>query len=159
MIRRLSPKRNNMFTSLCQRIFGSSGNDLLLNFKAGYLTGVSLVLGLMLLWAVVRLIHSRRARKRLREIIIPGAKGDLIVSTVAINDLVKLVAYEKFKHLNIDKITIWKTRREVVMELKGVFKLDGEYLPDVSDALREEIFKNLQEKFGIHSITKIHCGV
>ena len=148
-----------MITSFYQSVFSSGHNELLLNFKAGYFTGVSFVLGLMLLWALVKIIHSRRAKRRMRDITIPGAKGDLIVSIAAINDLVKLVVYEKFKHVNIDKIALWKTPRGIEMELCGVFKLDGEHLPDLSDAMRDEIFKVLEEKFGISSIRKITCKV
>jgi hypothetical protein len=132
---------------------------LLLNFKAGYLTGVSLVLGLMILWVLVKLVYLRKAKKRMREIVIPGAKGDLIVSMAAITDMVKLIVYEKFKQVNVDKVFVWKTPRGMEMELRGVCKLDGEHLPDVSDAMREEIFKNLEENFGIQSIGKINCRV
>ena len=148
-----------MLTSLYQGIFSSGNNELLLNFKAGYFTGVSLVLGLMLLWAVVKLIRYHRSKRRLREIVIPGAKGDLIVSVAAINDLVKLVVYEKFKHVNIDKIALWKTPRGIEMELRGVFKLDGDHLPDLSNEMRDEIFKTLEDKFGISSIRRITCKV
>ncbi|NOY75194.1 MAG: hypothetical protein GXP32_05310 [Kiritimatiellaeota bacterium] len=148
-----------MITSFYQALFSSGNNELLLNFKAGYFTGVTLVLGLMLLWAIGRLIYIRKARKRMREIIIPGANGDLIISVAAISDMVKAIVYEKFKHINVDKLTIWKTPRGMEMDLRGVYKLDGEHLPDVSDAMREEIFKNLEENFGIRSIMKINCGV
>lgn len=148
-----------MITSFYQNIFSSQNSELLLNFKTGYFIGVSLVLGLMLLWAVVKLIYLRRARRRLREIVIPGVKGDLIVSIAAINDLVKLVVYEKFKHINIEKIALWKTPRGLELELKGVFKLDGEHLPDLTDTMRDEIFKTLEEKFGITSIRTITCKV
>ncbi|MCK5843596.1 MAG: hypothetical protein KAG97_02740 [Victivallales bacterium] len=148
-----------MITSFYQALFSSGNNELLLNFKAGYFTGVSLVLGLMLLWAVVRLIYLRKAKKRLREIAIPGAKGDLIISVAAISDMVKALLYEKYKHLNVDKVNLWKTPRGLVMELRGVYKLDGEHLPDVSDAMREDIFKSLADNFGIHSIGKINCVV
>ena len=148
-----------MLTSLYQWIFNSASNESLLNFKAGYFTGVSLVLGLMLLVAAVKLIHFRRSKKRLREIMIPGAKGDLIVSVAAINDLVKLVVYERFKHLNIEKIALWKTPRGIEMELRGVFKLDGDHLPDLLNEMRDEIFKSLEGKFGITSIRKITCKV
>ena len=148
-----------MATSFYQALFSSGNNELLLNFKAGYVTGVSFVLVPMLLWAVIRLIYKLRARKRLRELVIPGAKGDLRVSAAAIRDLVKSLAYERFKHLNVEKITIWRTPRGLEMELKGVYRLDGEHLPDITDALREEIFKSLEENFGITSIRKINCGV
>ena len=148
-----------MITSFYHNIFSSQNSELLLNFKTGYFIGVALVLSLMLLWAVVKFIYLRRARQRLREIIIPGAKGDLIVSLAAINDLVKLVVYEKFKHVNIDKIALWKTPRGLELELKGVFKLDGDHLPDLTDEMRDEIFKTLEEKFGITSIRTIPCRV
>ena len=148
-----------MITSFYQALFSSGNNELLLNFKAGYFTGVSLCLALLLLWVVVKLVYLRKAKRRLREMVIPGVKGDLIISVSAITDMVKLVVYEKFKHVSIDKVAIWKTPRGLGMELRGVYKLDGDHLPDVTTAMREEIFKNLEEKLGIHSIKKINCGI
>jgi hypothetical protein len=143
-----------MMASLYQWLFNSSGNELLLNFKAGYTTGVVVVL---LLLVALKLFHSVffGHGSRVKEVVIPNSKGDLIISSQAIADMIDSLVASKFKHITIAKVVLRKVKNGVVMDIFGDFHLDGGSLPNTADELREEIFKNMDERLGISSIRKI----
>lgn len=140
--------------SIYQWLVGSGGNELLLNFKVGYITGVIVVLALIMALKILA-VALFGSGDRVKEITIPHPDGDLVISSKAVADMVETLVAAKFKHLSISKINVLKKRDGLALEVIGSFHLDGGHLPDVVDELRGEIFKNLEARLGITRIKKV----
>jgi len=141
--------------ALYRWMFDGSANELLLNFKAGYFTGVMVALSLILALALFQYVFFHK-KTRVKEISIPHAKGDLIISSQAISDMVEALVSSKFRYVAVKKVSLRNTKNGVVMDITGEFDLDGGHLPDIADEIREEVFKNLESRLGVISIKKIH---
>ena len=137
-----------------QWLVASGGDELLLNFKAGYIVGVVFVLALLLALKVLSMMLFGSG-DRVKEITIPHPDGDLVISSKAIADMVDTLVAAKFKYLSVSKINVLKKRDGLALEVVGSFHLDGGHLPDLADELRREIFKNLEARLGITRIKKV----
>jgi hypothetical protein len=121
------------------------------SFNAGFLSAVTLFLCLVVLWLFLHLI----SRKRVREVIIPGNHGALVVSAGAVADMVRAVVSKQFDCITIKKIILWRGRRGTVMEIHGTYDVDGGRLPEVANGMREAILNNLDGQLGIQSIKEV----
>ena len=94
-------------------------------------------------------------RKRVREIIIPGEKGALVISASAVANMVHTVVANQFRCITIKKIILWKGNRGTVMEIQGAYDIDGGRLPEVAQEMRENILNNLDGQLGITTIKEV----
>jgi len=120
-------------------------------FRAGFFSATILLLLLVILWYLFHLI----SRKRVREIIIPGNRGALVVSASAVADMVRAVVSKKFNCITIKKIILWRGKRGTIMEIQGVYDIDGGRLPEVANEMREAILNNLDGQLGIKAIKEV----
>ncbi len=137
--------------AIYQWLFGAGGDEFLGNFKAGYITGVAVVLTLILLLK----LFFFSSKNSVKEVTIPNPDGDLVISSKAIADMVRALVSAKFRHLSVTKINVVKRRDGLALEVIGNFHLDGGNLPCLIDDFRREVFKNLDARLGITEIKKV----
>ena len=143
-----------MINSLYQWLLNSGQNELLLNFKAGYLTGVMFVVALLIIIKICQVVFFN-PHKRVKEVIIPGGNGSLVISSGAISDMVQAVVCTKFKCITINKIILWRGQQGIAMELQGSYDIDGGRLPEVAAEMRDAILKNLDGQLGIDTVKEV----
>ncbi len=120
-------------------------------FRAGFISCGVIFLSVLIICYIFQIL----SRKRVREIIIPGNNGSLIIAAGAISNMVQTLVTCKFKYITIKKIILWKGKRGTSMELHASYDIDGGRLPDVAEDMREEILKNLDGQLGITSVKEV----
>ncbi len=120
-------------------------------FRAGFISAVCCFLIIVVIFYIFKML----GRKRIREIIIPGEKGALVVSAGAVANMVNTVIADQFRCITIKKIILWKGNRGTVMEIQGAYDIDGGRLPEVANGIREAILNNLDGQLGITTIKEI----
>ena len=120
-------------------------------FRAGFISAACCFLIIVAIFYILQLM----GRKRVREIIIPGEKGALVVSAGAVANMVHAVVANQFRCITIKKIILWKGNRGTVMEIQGAYDIDGGRLPEVANELRETILNNLDGQLGITTIKEV----
>ena len=120
-------------------------------FRAGFVVAACCFLVLVIIFYILHLM----SKKRVREIIIPGSKGALVLSSNAVADMVNTVVANKFRSITVKKIILWRGNRGTVMEIQGSYDIDGGRLPEVANEMREAILNNLDGQLGITSIKEV----
>ena len=120
-------------------------------FRTGFIAAICC----FLIIVVIFYIFQFMTRKRVREIIIPGEKGALVISASAVANMVHAIIANQFKSIIIKKITLWKGNRGIVMEMQGEYDIDGGRLPEVANGMREVILNNLDGQLGITTIKEV----
>ena len=120
-------------------------------FRAGFVVATCCFLILVMIFYILHLI----SKKRVREIIIPGNDGALVLSSKAVADMVNTVVANKFRCITIKKIILWRGSRGIVMEIQGAYDIDGGRLPEVANEMRKAILNNLDGQLGITSIKEV----
>ena len=124
-------------------------------FRLGFIAAICCILIVVAIFYIFQFM----TRKRIREIVIPGDKGALIVSASAVANMVHTIIESQFKAITIKKITLWKGSRGTVMEMQGEYDIDGGRLPEVANEMREAILNNLDGQLGITTIKEIRPNI
>ena len=127
-------------------------------FQYGYLTGAAVSVLVVLL--IFFLILLMRSSAKCKGITLASPGGNLFITASAVGDLVK--ATEKdFPALQVVKTVLVDKRASLSLQLRVNFPQDqaSAPLPVIADALREKIFANLQNTFGIDHIKEINIEV
>jgi hypothetical protein len=69
--------------------------------------------------------------------------------------MVRAVVSKKFNCITIKKIILWRGNRGTIMEIQGVYDIDGGRLPEVANEMREAILNNLDGQLGIKAIKEV----
>ena len=120
-------------------------------FRLGFLAAICCILIIVVIFYIFQLM----TKKRVREIIIPGEKGALVVSASAVANMVHAIIESQFHSIKIKKITLWKGSRGTVMEMQGEYDVDGGRLPEVANEMREVILSNLDGQLGITTVKEV----
>ena len=120
-------------------------------FRAGFISAVCCFLVIVVIFYIFQLM----TRKRVREIIIPGDRGALVVSAGAVANMVHTIIADQFRSITIKKIILWRGNRGIVMEVQGSYDIDGGRLPEVANEMREAILNNLDGQLGITTIREV----
>ena len=121
------------------------------SFRTGFIVAGILFLVILIILYIFQFL----SRKRVREVIIPGGNGALVISAGAVSDMVQTVVSHKFKCISIKKILLWRGKTGIAMELQGSYDIDGGRLPEVAEEMREAILKNLDGQLGIDTVKEV----
>ena len=139
-----------------QWLINSGNNVELRNFRAGYVTGVFIVIALLVIIKILHYFLFKR-KKKVSEICIPAEGGSLFVSAGALIDLVKIVAAD-FDYIEILKVAVWETKTGITMKINVKYDIFGKQYPDLSQNLKKVIQENLKGRLGIDNIRNIEIS-
>ncbi len=125
-------------------------------FNRGYLTGVSLVLGIVLLLLVLKIVLMLIfRRRRARCIVVRASDGDTVISQDAVDSALDLILC-RFPDLVLESIRIYiKGKHAYIIELKCRFLAGSIAFPDIVAKVKEAIFSGMETQFGIRDLKKV----
>lgn len=136
----------------CESLFSS-------DFNRGYLAGVCFVLGLLVLFVIIRLVLKIVfRRRRSAQIVIPTPSGDLTVSRNVIEGTARQVLRE-IGELEIRRIRLYRQGKNYSLLLCCTFFEGGRGVPEIAEKIRTEIRKTLEKLFGITTLQRIDFRV
>ncbi|MCX6984990.1 MAG: hypothetical protein NT118_09625 [Lentisphaerae bacterium] len=135
----------------------SSDNQSLFDFKCGYITATALILGLSILFLVLRFIY--RYPRRMRGIEIKGPRGSIFITSDAISDLVKSIG-EEYEIVEISKVHLLEGRTFSFIELQVILDNDGESsFLTLAEDIQNNILKTLSDRFGIDTVREVKLNL
>ena len=146
-----------MFDRLCT---GEYCKALFVNdFNRGYLMGASFVLGLLVLFVVIRLILMFLfRRRRCSQIVVPAPAGDLTISRNVIEGTAGRVLRD-IGELDVRRIRLYRKGKNYSLLLCCTFFDGGKSVPEIAEGIRNEIRDTLQNLFGIKTLQRIDFHV
>jgi len=126
------------------------------DFNRGYLVGVALVLGVVVLFLLLRLMVAFFFRtRRARTIVVTADDGDVQISQDAIAAAVGELL-DDFPELVLDTLKIYRNGgHRYFLLLQCRFRSAEKMFPDVIAQVKEKIFHGLEKQFGISDLRKI----
>ena len=135
----------------------NSDNQPLFDFKCGYITATALILGLSILFLVLRFIY--RYPRRMRGIEIKGPRGLIFITSDAISDLVKSIG-EEYEIVEISKVHLLEGRTFSFIELQVILDNDGESsFLTLAEDIQNNILKTLSDRFGIDTVREVKLNL
>jgi len=118
-------------------------------FKTGFSRGICLVLYVLLALIILRIVVAlfRRGRKKCREIVVVGEKGDLTVTVQAVRQFLARVLCE-FREVSLRSVVIRARRSELTLTLE-VEAVANAVPISLSEQIRERVFHEVGDKLGI----------
>jgi len=146
---------------MCERLFSGDLGRMLCSgdFNRGYLTGAGLVLGLLVLFVIIRLILKIIFRcRRCGQIVVSASSGDLVISRAVIEQTVRKVL-RGVNELDVSRIRLFRTGKNYSLQLYCTFFGGGRGVPEIAGDIRVRIGETLQKLFGITMLKRIDLRV
>lgn len=129
------------------------------DFNRGYLAGAGFVLGLLVLFVVIRLVLMFLFRRhRCSQIVVPSPAGDLTIGHNVIEGTARRVL-RNIGELDVRRIRLYRKRKSYSLLLCCTFFDGGKGVPEIAEGIRNEIRDTLQNLFGINSLRRIDFRV
>lgn len=126
------------------------------DFNTGYFFALFVVgatlLGLFIIRIIIKIIFRK---KRCHAINIKSANGNAVISCSAIMAVIKALENE-FNALTINKINLFRYRRQPFLEIYIDFDASKGGLQSHSEKFKVRVIESLEALFGIKSIRKVH---
>jgi hypothetical protein len=128
-------------------------------FNQGYITGIAVILGVLVLLLILRLMAAFVFRtKRCSCITIAGEHGDIHIAATAITTSVKALENE-FKFINIEKVKLLSRKNNPYMNIDIIFNPNGGGLAPQSSELQAKVISTLFDTFGIEGIKRVDISL
>jgi len=140
-----------------ERLFTSKFCNMLCSsdFNRGYVAGVGFVLGLLVLFVVIRLVLALIFRRhRCSQIVVPAPAGDLTISRNVIEGTARNVL-RGVGELEVRRIRLYRKGKTYSLLLCCTFFGGGRGVPEIAEGIRTEIRDSLQRLFGITTLERI----
>lgn len=130
-------------------------------FYRGVLVTVGIFFALLVLsWIIKLIIFLKYGKRRCSSISVNSGKGMIISSTEAVTAVLRS-ELERFKELEISRISIFCKRGEYSMELRCVYcKVDGfRGLPELFAELEPQVREYMKNIFGLEELAAVDIRI
>lgn len=125
------------------------------DFNRGYMAGAGFVLGLLVLFVVIRLVLMFIFRRhRCSQIVVPSPAGDLTIGRNVIEGTARRVLHS-IAELDVRRIRLYRKGKSYSLLLCCTFFDGGKGVPEIAEGIRNEIRDTLQNLFGITTLRRI----
>ncbi len=129
------------------------------DFNRGYLSGTAVVLGVLVLFVLLRLVLKLIFRRhRCSQIVIVSSSGDLTIARNVIEGTTRQVL-SGFAELAIRRIRLYRRGKTYSLQLCCTFFDGGKGVPEIAERIRSDVKKALEKQFGITTLQRIDLCV
>ncbi len=124
-------------------------------FSDGLVAGMALAIAaFLILWLVARRL---RGRKVCRNIVVPGDKGNLVISINALREFITRILYD-FDEASLSNVSLKQHRDRILLDIDVAVVPQTNLIP-LRDVLQARIMQDAQDKLGIQTIMKVDITI